>query len=152
MKNIVLKISGKTLSLHPKPPEGSEDDTVEFITEGTMAINGSETSICYEETQLSGVSGFKTTLLISPGKVRLQRSGEELDRESVMEFEEGRRFSGTYGTPYGAIPMEVLTSRLTGPEHCGNGTDRLRIEYVISLKGLLEARKELTIEVREKRN
>ncbi len=152
MKNIVLKISGRTLSVFPKAPEGPGDDSVEFTTEGTMMVNGDETSISYEETPLSGISGCKTTLLIRPGNVKLQRSGEELLQDSVMEFEKGKRFSGTYETPFGSIAMEILTDKLTGFEHLGNNTDRLSIEYVISLKGLMEARKELNIEVRGKRN
>lgn len=151
MKDIVLKITGKTLSVLPKPPEGQEDDAIEFITMGTLTVNGEETSICYEETDLSGVSGCRTTLKIRPGKVRLERSGEVLSDDSVMEFEKGKRFTGTYETPFGPIGMEILTNKLTGLEHIGNNTDRLSIEYVISLKGLLEARKELNIEVRGER-
>jgi len=150
MKDIVLKITGKTLSTMPKPPEGLEDDSVEFITEGKLSRRGNITYISYEETPLSGMEGCKTSLTITPKKIKMKRTGEGLEGDTVMEFEKGKRHEGIYETPFGPISMEVLADKITGLEPAGDNRNRISIEYAISLKGLMESRKSLNIEVVDK--
>lgn len=147
MKDIVLKITGRTLSSIPKPPEGAEDGPIEFITEGKLSSRGSVMFISYDESPLSGMTGCKTSLTISPKKVKLRRSGEHITKDTVMEFEEGKRHTALYETPMGSIGMEILTDKISPFQPVGENTDKMTIEYAISLKGLLEARKSLDIEV-----
>ena len=152
MKDIVLKITGKTLSTLPKPPEGTvlDDTPVEFITEGKLHTRGSTTFISYEESPLSGMYGCKTSLTITPKKVKMVRKGENIDNETVMEFEKGKRHEGVYETPYGPISMEVLADRISPFEPVGDNKNRMQVEYAVSLRGLMEARKILDIEVTDK--
>ena len=152
MKDIVLKITGKTLSTLPKPPEGTviDDDPVEFITEGRLSTRGSVTYISYEESPLSGMSGCTTSLTITPKKVKMKRKGEGSDSETVMEFEKGKRHESVYDTPYGPISMEVLADRISGFEPVGDNKSSMSIEYAISLRGLMESRKVIDIEVVDK--
>lgn len=58
-------------------------------------------------------------------------------------FERGRRYSGLYDTPFGAIELEVLTNRLENNLTEGGGN--LDIDYSISLKGLMEGHNQLSI-------
>ena len=120
MKDIVLKITGKTLSTIPKPPEGMEEEPMEFITEGKLSTRGTVTRISYDETPLSGMEGCKTSLIIRPGKVLMKRVGEDKESETVMQFEKGKRHVGIYDTPYG--PIRIKTS-------AGYGTARSKWEY-----------------------
>ena len=147
MKDIVLKITGKTLSTMPKQPEGTEDEPVEFITQGRLSTRGNITFISYEESPLSGMTGCTTSLTITPTKVKMKRSGEAIKAETVMEFEEGKRHNSVYETPMGPIGLEVLTDKISSFQPVDDNTDKMTIEYAISLKGLLEARKSLDIEV-----
>lgn len=147
MKDIVLKITGKTISTIPKQPEGSDDEPVEFITQGKLSTRGNITFISYDESPLSGMTGCKTSLTITPTKVKMRRSGEHIQSETVMEFEEGKRHSSVYDTPMGPIGMEVLTDKISQFQTVGDNTDKMTIEYAVSLKGLVEARKSLDIEV-----
>ena len=152
MKDIVLKITGKTISTLPKPPEGTviEDMPVEFITEGKLHTRGSTTFISYDESPLSGMTGYKTSLTITPKKVKMVRKGENVDNETVMEFEKGKRHEGVYDTPYGPVSMEVLADRISPFEPVGDNKNRMQVEYAVSLRGLMEARKILDIEVTDK--
>lgn len=147
MKDIILKITGKTISSLPKDAAQTGDDPIEFVTEGKMAINGDKRLISYEETPLSGMPGCVTWLTIEPGKMRLQRSGDMAD-DTVMEFEQGKRYNGLYETPYGSIDMEILTNSVEYTEDRYEG--KCSINYAISLRGLMEARKVLDIEIRSR--
>jgi uncharacterized beta-barrel protein YwiB (DUF1934 family) len=150
MKDIVLKITGKTVSMLPKPPEGFDDTPVEFITEGKLSTRGSTTIISYDESPLSGMTGCKTSLTITPKKVKMRRTGEDMDGETVMEFEKGKRHESVYETPYGPVSMEVLAHEISALEPVSDRESRMSIEYAVSLRGLMESRKILDIEVVDK--
>ena len=64
MKDIMLKI---------KDSEG-----LEFVTEGRLYTKGTTTLIQYDETEMSGFEGCTTSLTITPTKVKMRRSGENL--------------------------------------------------------------------------
>ena len=146
MKDIMLRIIGRQINRNDEV----EDDTVEFITEGKVYKKGSSTYIVYEETDMSGVEGVKTTLRIDgENGVRMKRVGNQILMDTVMDFQKGKRFNSIYDTPFGAFEMEVLTNKIINdiePENC---TGNLFIDYEISLKGLSESRSLLNIEVME---
>ena len=150
MKDVVVKITGKTLSSIPKPPDDSVDEPIEFITEGKMMSRGNITQISYEETQLSGTEGCTTSITLTPNKMKMKRFGGDLPEETVMEFEKGKRYNGRYETPYGPIDMEILTSKVSDLMQIDDDSKKCSIEYAISLKGFLEARKAIDIEIHEK--
>ena len=133
MKDIILKIK--------------DNDGIEFTTEGRYWSKGNTTLIQYEETALSGMEGCTTSLTITPKRVRMKRSGEDLQDHTEMIFEKGRRMHGLYATPYGNIAMEVLTNDISGLNLPSDERDRLSIDYSISLKGLYDANKTLDIEI-----
>ena len=144
MKNIMLKITGKTVFAHGPniKPEDRTEDTIEFTTAGTMASRGGITRICYDETELSGVEGCKTMITFNGQKLKMQRSGKDLPNGTIMEFEEGKRYHGLYETPYGNIGMEILTNSVTF-----ESDNKVSVNYSLSLQGLVESRNELDIEV-----
>jgi len=152
MKDIMLKITGKqipreTLIGFKNIKEEDKDDVIEFITHGTISSEGEKVYICYDETEISGMDGYKTSLLIEPGKVTMTRTGSELS-QTVMKFEKGKRYNGLYSTPYGSIPMELLTNDVTEFNWASNDK-KLSIDYDLSLKGLAESRNKLDIEIIE---
>ena len=138
MKDIILKITGKTISTLPKPAPGqSIDEPVEFITVGQMQSRGNVTQITYEESELSGIEGCKTSLIITPGRLRMARSGGSIPGGTVMEFEKGKRCTGMYETPLGSIGMEILTDKVSDFKCDEENISKMSVEYAISLKGLL---------------
>ena len=76
----------------------------------------------------------------------MKRVGKNVGIDTEIEFEKGKRYTGYYDTPYGTIEMEVLTNHIENNLR-SDGTGSLDIDYHISLKGLLEGRNKLNIEL-----
>ena len=74
-----------------------------------------------------------------------RRVGKSVGIDTEIEFEQGKRYNGYYGTPYGAVELEVLTNRLENGIR-PDGTGSLDIDYSVSLKGLTEGRNRLNIQ------
>ncbi len=145
MKDIMLKIIGKQLY------SNEEEEKVEFMTEGKFVEeNDGSIFLVYDESEFSGVEGCTTSLKINGDKVLMQRSGEQVPLDTEIEFEKGKRFTGYYNTPYGAIEMEVLTNEVINKIDRDQGNGTLNIDYHISLRGLAESRSCLDIEIMEK--
>ena len=66
------------------------------------------------------------------------------DRETEILFEKGKRYTGYYNTPFGAIELEVLTNDIENTLS-EEGEGHIDIDYSISLKGLLEGRNRINI-------
>ena len=145
MKDIMLKITGKTV----RQDEGSEkhEDIMEFVTAGQLYHRGTTTFIKYPESELSGLEGCTTSLIITKDKVKMRRTGQPLASDTEMEFKKGERFYGMYETPFGPVGMELLTNDVTGLTDDGEGRQKLSIDYHISLHGLMESRNKLELEI-----
>ena len=142
MKDITLKIVGKHIY------ENVEEDQLELVTEGKLYNKDGRIYLTYDESEFTGLEGCRTRLTLEDGIVRMTRSGSAVGIDTEICFEKGKRCNGFYDTPYGTIAMEVLTNDLKSnvtPE--GNGV--IDIDYSISLKGLIEGRSRLNIEVSE---
>ena len=140
MKDIMLRIIGRSLV-------GEEaEDQMEFVTEGKFYEKGDTMYIIYEESELSGMPGCKTSLRVQSGNVRMKRFGNGAGSDTIMEFHKGKRTEGLYDTPFGSFEMELLTNDIRSTlSRDGNGT--VDIDYHISLKGLSEGRSLLNIEI-----
>lgn len=137
MKEVMVKITTNQVN------EQGEEDIMEFVTEAKLYKRGEAVYLIYEETELSGIPGCRTRLKCKPDEVQMKRYGESAGIGNEIRFERGRRYSGLYDTPFGAIELEVLTNRLENnlTEDGGN----LDIDYSISLKGLMEGHNQLSI-------
>jgi len=145
MRDIMLKITGKTVT--QKDNKENHEDTMEFTTEGKFFRRGTTTYLSYLESELSGMEGCMTSLIISKGKVKMKRSGKDLGVATVIEFEKGKRFEGLYDTPFGSVGMEVLTNSISSFDPGEDGKGKLSIDYDVSLRGLSESRNKLDIEI-----
>ena len=144
MKDIILKIVGNQLK--GLGSEEADAAGMEFFTEGRFARKGDALYLIYEESELSGIEGYTTSLKVTGGKVRMKRYAEEGGIQTAIEFEKGRKFTGWYETPFGTVEMEVLTNEVTNQlEPEGAGT--LGIDCSVSLKGLTESRNLLKFEI-----
>jgi len=143
MKDIMIKITGRTLSALPVNPQdpNNENSQIEFVTSGQYSQRGGITKISYDETELSGMEGLKTQIIISGNKLKMTRKGPGFE-DTTMEFEEGKRYEGMYATPYGNIGMELLTNSVSIDD-----SSKISIDYSLSLKGFLESHNQLEIEV-----
>lgn len=141
MKDIMLRIIGKQVTGE------SEEEKMEFVTEGRFYEKDDSIYLLYDESDFSGMEGCTTSLKITGDKVRMKRYGNTISLDMAIEFEKGKRFKGFYDTPFGAIEMEVLTNSVVNRIQSGAGTGSLDIDYHISLRGLSEGRSLLNIEI-----
>jgi len=140
MKDIMLKIIGKQLH------RDTEEVQMEFITEGQIYKKDETLYLVYDESEFSGMPGCKTRLEFTEDEIKMSRQNEDSEFETEIKFQEGKRYTGYYETPYGTIEMEVLTNEIKN-NLCASGAGSVNIDYHISLKGLSEGRNELNIEV-----
>ena len=86
-----------------------EKDVTELTTVGTLEQTEDGWKLCYSETESTGLQGNDTTLLLTPNKLNLMRSGPN---PSMLVLEKGRRHHCNYSTPYGTIDLGTYTSEL----------------------------------------
>ena len=125
--NVIISIKGRQLYAEGIPEE------MELVTSGTMKRDGADGyTVTYQESELTGLEGTTTRLLIKNGQVTLLREG---NINSQMVFEEGRRHLSMYETPYGALSVGVSTKRMHSTL-CEAGGD-LEIDYAIEIDNLI---------------
>lgn len=128
--------------------KGGEEEVIELITEGKYYRKGDTTYLVYQETELSGIEGCVTTLKITDDLIKMKRFGTA---SSEIQFEKGKRFNTYYNTPYGNVEMEVVTKRIENALNIKDATGSLKIEYDISLQGLVEGKNKIDIEIMKNR-
>lgn len=126
--------------------EGQQDDKMEFVTEGDLYEKNGALYLIYEESEISGMPGFRTRLKIADDTVKMKRIGAGGGTGTEMVFENGRKYQNFYHTPYGPFDMEILTNSLEN-SMTAEGTGKVSIDYNMSLKGLVESHNRLTIEL-----
>ncbi len=103
-KNVILSIRGQQTA------DNAEPEVIELVTEGTMTDHrDGKYTVCYQESELTGLEGTQTTIQVEGASVSILREGQV---NSQMVFEEGRRHLTMYSTPYGALTMGVNTRRM----------------------------------------
>lgn len=124
----------------------AEPGATELMTEGSMVLEASgDITLCYQESDLTGMAGTTTTFQVRGNQVILSRTGTV---NSQMVFEEGRQHTSLYETPYGELSVDIQTSRL---RH--NLTERggvLEILYSIAVEHTVTGRNCFKIRVRRR--
>ena len=138
MKDAIISITGI------QDDHSGENDAVELVTAGQYGFEDGESRFTYEESDLTGLSGTRTTFTISPMGVVLRREGS---LNSEMVFQQGRKNFFLYETPYGSATMGVDTRRIDTrlDEHGGD----LELDYDIDFNHTPMARNKFKINVRE---
>lgn len=139
MKDITLKITGKQIF------DGSEEEQMEFVTDGKLYLRNDAVYVVYDESDISGLAGCKTTLKLKDNTVKMRRTGVA-GYGTELYFEEGKRFSNIYNTPYGDMGIEVLTASVK-TELDGDYAGKISIAYDVSMEGMAEGKNQITIDI-----
>ena len=102
-QKVLLSICGR------QAYEDQEPDQIELVTEGTMELRDGGWDICYEESDLTGLTGVTTTFRVEPGKVTLTRSGK---LNSQMIFQQGMAHDTLYQMDFGALMMRICARQV----------------------------------------
>ena len=140
MKDITIKITGKQCY------DDIEEDQMEFVTDGRLYERNGFCYLIYDESEISGMEGFRTTLKFDEKSLKMRRIGKE-GPGTELYFEEGKRFSSQYDTPMGIMDIEVLTRSIKNQIDKETATGKLDVEYDVSLGGVAEGKNRLIIDV-----
>ena len=102
-ENVLLSIIGR--QSYP----GQEPDSIELVTAGTMEQIPGGWELSYQESDLTGLNGVKTTFRVEEGKITLTREGR---LRSQMVFQEGVRHESLYQMEFGALMMVVCAKKI----------------------------------------
>lgn len=141
MKDVIISITGIQ-----DDPTG-ERDSIELVTAGQYGFENGESRFTYEESELTGLDGTRTTFTINPMGVVLRREG---NLNTEMVFQQGKKNFFLYETPYGSATMGVNTRRIHTQlgEHGGD----LELDYNIDFNHTPMGRNQFKINVRENNN
>lgn len=108
-----------------------DEERIDLSTAGTLYERGGKYYIVYEESELTGLEGTRTTLKLDGKTVSLIRTGSY---PSHMLFAETQRHIGIYPTPVGGeMTVATHTSRVRNTVNEDGG--ELIIEYTVELDG-----------------
>ena len=102
-RRVMLSIIGR------QAYEDQEPDVIELVTEGSMEWVDGGWEISYEESDLTGLTGVRTTFRVEPGTVTLTRTGK---LQSQMVFRQGVAHDSLYQMDFGALMMRVCAKQL----------------------------------------
>lgn len=121
---------------------GAEAEPMVTITSGSCHYKNGSYFIRYEEKQVDCDNVTSNTIKISKSSVVLIKRGMQM---SQMIFEKGIRTQTSYITPYGNLPLEIMTETLTVEDKPKDIT--VIMEYSLSSSGAHLSDNKLVIKI-----
>ena len=121
MKRAIISVSSK---------QSIDDDGIELVTPGEFFKKDDFYYAIYNETEISGMEGTRTTLKIRNDKVVIIRDGTT---SANMEFEKGKQNISLYNTPYGILELKIKTRGLDVKIDEAGGN--VNVEYDMEMQG-----------------
>ena len=120
-----------------------KDEVIEVVTPGKFHLGESEFKAVYEESEISGMDGTTTTLVIKDEALILEREGSTTTR---MEFKKGEEVVSLYNTPYGMMNINIYTKELDIDMDDDGGV--VYTKYILGLEGQSGITIELKVKIR----
>ena len=138
MKDVVISIR----TVHAVDME--DEDYLDFTTDGLYTYDGELGCLSYLETEVTGMEGTRTSVIVMPDQVVVDRDGLITSR---MIFKEREKSSFLYNTPYGTATMNISTRRISHSldEHGGN----VEIDYVVDMEHAVVTRNQFRLNITE---
>lgn len=124
--------------------EEGEEQQMDFTTDGYYFYEDDVGCLSYEETEVTGLEGTRTSLFVMPDQVVVDREGTVTSR---MVFKEGLKSAFQYATPFGNANMGINTRRITRNMDGSGGS--VEIDYVVDMEHVVASRNRFEITVRE---
>lgn len=121
----------------------NKDEVIEVVTPGKFHLGESEFKAVYEESEISGMDGTTTTLVIKGEALILEREGSTTTR---MEFKKGEEVVSLYNTPYGMMNINIYTKELDIDMDDDGGV--VYTKYILGLEGQSGITIELKVKIR----
>ena len=121
----------------------NQDEVIEVVTPGKFHLGESEFKAVYEKSEISGMDGTTTTLVIKDDALILEREGSTTTR---MEFKKGEEVVSLYNTPYGMMNINISTKELDIDMDDDGGV--IYTKYILGLEGQPGITTELKVKIR----
>ncbi len=141
LKDVWISIN----SIHSYDQE--DEDRLESSTDGHYYFDGENGCLTYLESEVTGLEGTRTSVIVMPDQVVVDRDGVVTSR---MIFREGERDAFQYSTPFGAATMGVDTRRIRHQMNEDGG--RVEVDYVVNMEHVVASRNRFQITVTEKKS
>lgn len=136
-KDAIISIRGR------QELDDPETDIVTLVTAGRFYRRNGSYYLTYDETDLTGMTGTKTTLKVSDRSVTVLRTGLY---PSQLIFEEGKRHMSLYETGYGPLTVAVRTEHIDNTLTDQGGS--LNVRYAVEIDHAHAGINSLCIDVR----
>ena len=124
--------------------ENRQEQSTEQICFGQMAEKNGKYYVMYDETQVTGLEGTKTTIKWDGTRVTIIRRGA---LEHRQEFAQDYVDKSLYRTPYMEIPIETATKYLY--TYFREGVWHIEMEYTLSQGGQPYGDMKISIDIEE---
>ena len=124
--------------------EEGEEQQMEFTTDGYYFYEDEVGCLSYEETEVTGLEGTRTSLFVMPDQVVVDREGTVTSR---MVFKAGLKSAFQYTTPFGSATMGINTRRIR--QNMGLNGGKVEIDYVVDMEHMVASRNKFEITVTE---
>ena len=124
--------------------DGNTENTT-LTTDCTIADKVGRIEIEYEESEITGMEGSKTKVIVdkaNPGLVSILREGAV---STALVFEEGKRHHCVYETPY--FPIELCVNTLSLENKLTYEGGYFTAEYLVEMNGMLAEKTHITITI-----
>ena len=136
-KDVIISIYGL------QEAEGVPSDNVTLVTQGKYTRKNGKYYLSYEESDLTGLAGTRTTLKVDEHAVNVIRTGLY---PSHLVFEKGRRHQSLYHTEFGDLMVGVNTEQIKSTlDDDGGSVDVL---YAVEIDHVLAGTNHLKVDVR----
>ena len=140
MKDVVI-------SLHSiQGLDEDEQQTLDFTTDGIYFRDGDTACFSYIESDVTGMEGTRTSVIIMPDHVVVDRDGLVTGR---MIFKEGEKNTFPYETPFGMTMLGVKTRHIDQDFNDHGG--KLEVDYIVDMEHALVERNRIQLSVKEQR-
>ena len=141
MTDVVISISGMQGG-----PSGDEE-IVELITDGRYAHGRNGSFLSYTESEITGLEGTETSVLIKPAEIVLTRRGV---LNSRMVFREGEKNNFLYDTQFGSATLGIDTRHIDAAFDENGG--EMSIDYVVNMDHVVVGRNRIKLSVKPQRS
>ena len=120
-----------SLSTSEQRPDGGVDGPLRVLLPGELKQGDGDVLLRYNESvEEDSAATTQVHMRLRPGQMTMIRSG---DFGTTMVFSRGKRFEGSYHTPYGDIPLALYTTRMSAS--LGEAEGSASLEYRLELDG-----------------
>ncbi len=126
--------------------DGADDNTIDFTTDGLYTYDGDTACLTYQESEVTGMEGTRTSVMVMPDQVVVDRDGAVTSR---MIFRPGEKHAFLYDTPVGSATMHMDTRNMNARfnEHGGH----MEIDYVLDMEHAFVSRNQFHLTVKEQK-